>query len=88
MPAPDPVTDLEIESPPGSPLATLSWDHNGADLDRFQVLSRPDDVSPWSSLLIAPKVDFGAGPYSLEVVSTSSTRWAVRALSVDGEVST
>jgi hypothetical protein len=84
---PAPVTDLEITAEDDSPLATLAWDHDGIDADRFQLLNRPDADSPWSSILIAPVGDFGAGPYTASVVTTTGSLWAVRVLSASGEVS-
>jgi hypothetical protein len=72
----------------GDPTINLDWAHDGVDLDRFEVLYRLVGGTTWTSLLLAPKADFGAGPYSLTTASRPNVQWAVRAVAADGSVST
>lgn len=73
----------------GSPLMGLEWDHDGIDLDRFELLYRKAGSSdPWTRYVIAPAATFGPGPYAASVVSTQDLEWVVRALSATGVPST
>ncbi len=89
MAAPNPPTALTItQVQSGSAAVTLSWSHDGTGpLDRFEVLSKSDTDTIWTSVKLAPKADFGTGPYSLTTASPEGMRWAVRALNAAGEVS-
>lgn len=90
MPPPAAPTGFDlVQSTPGKPLITLSWSHAApADVDRFEVLRRDPIASAWESVVLAPKSDFGPGPYSFTVASPEGYQWAVRALNAAGEVST
>lgn len=88
MPAPAAPTSLTAtQARPGDPQITLSWSHTGIDLDRFEVLRKLSGETVWTSYLLAPKADFGAGPYSIKVAAPIGSSWAVRALNAAGEVS-
>lgn len=89
MPAPPAPTNLQLAATAdGDPTVTLTWAHTGVDLDRFEVLRRKVGDAIWESHVLAPKAQFGAGPYSLVVASAPTTQWAVRAIAADGSVST
>jgi hypothetical protein len=89
MPAPAAPTNLTATQPnAGDPTITLAWSHGGTDLDRFEVLRKLSGETTWTSYLLAPKADFGAGPYSIKVPAPVGSSWAVRALNAAGEVST
>lgn len=82
MPDPNPVTDLAI-SQVGA-LATLTWDHDGANLDRFQVLYKRPGSDNYSNLGIAPEADYGTGPYEFITASGQGFRWKILALNTAG----
>lgn len=84
--APDDLTITQLDG--DTALAELEWTHDGIDLDRFEVLYKGPDDDVWTSETLAPEADFGAGPYTAEVPSGEDFEWAVRALEVDGTVST
>lgn len=89
MPAPAaPTSFTATQDTAGDPQTTLTWSHDGVDLDRFEVLRKLSGETVWSSYLLAPKADFGAGPYSIKVAAPVGSSWAVRALNASGEVST
>lgn len=86
---PSAPTDFTLTTTAGSPLVEAEWDHDGVDLDRFEILRRMADSSdPWERVILAPAGDFGAGPFSCTLVSTTATEFVVRALDADGVVST
>lgn len=88
MPAPAAPTGLTLTQPTaGDPQVTLAWSHTGTDLDRFEVLRKLAGETTWGSYLLAPRADFGAGPYSIKVAAPAGSIWAVRALNSAGEVS-
>lgn len=89
MPAPAAPTDFVLTTEAdGDPTVTASWNHDGVDLDRFEILRRPVGTTVWESLLMAPAGDFGPGPYELVLASRPGTEYVVRALNSVGEVST
>lgn len=88
MPAPSAPTAFSItQESDGSPLVTLAWSHTGTNLDRFEVLTRMSGDTTWKSLALAPKAEFGTGPYSYETTATTGQQFAVRAIASDGMVS-
>ena len=88
MPAPAAPTSFTLTpGSSGDPTVTLTWSHSGTDLDRFEILRRPISGTTWDSVVLAPKADFGTGPYSFVTASRPDTQWAVRALNAAGEVS-
>ncbi len=88
MPAPAAPTSLTITQPDANkPRLVLDWSHSGVDLDRFEVLFKRPEDTVWSSHMLAPKTDFGVGPYSVTVSSAEGYEWAVRALNAAGEPS-
>lgn len=86
MPAP-PTNLTATQTTAGDPQITLAWSHDGIDLDRFEILRKLSGETVWSSYLLAPKADFGAGPYSIKVAAPVGSSWAVRALNAAGDVS-
>lgn len=89
MPVPAaPTSFTATQTTAGDPQVTLAWSHTGTDLDRFEVLRKLSGETVWTSYLLAPKTDFGAGPYSIKVAAPVGSSWAVRALGAAGEVST
>lgn len=82
-----PPDDLAIAQLDEAALAELEWTHDGVDLDRFEVLSKGPDDDVWTSEILAPAGDFGAGPYTAEVPTGEDFDWVVRALEADGTVS-
>lgn len=86
MPTPAAATSFTLTPlTTGSAGVTLTWSHTGTDLDRFLVLYRPTSSSPYKKLVIAPKADFGAGPYSLVTATGEDFRWKVVAIGTGGE---
>lgn len=68
---------------PNSAAITLEWDHDGVDLDRFQLLYKKPGDDDYRNLLVAPAADFGAGPYSYDTASGQDFDWKVVALEAD-----
>lgn len=78
-------TNLTITEGSPGPIVTLAWEHGGAT-DRFELLyRRPGEA--WRSFMLAPKSDFGTGPYSYTTGTAEDLEWAVRAVDADGTVS-
>lgn len=86
MPAPAAPTDLTLTpDDPRSAIVTLGWDHTGTNLDRFQILYRKAGSSTFKNLIVAPKADFGTGPYEFTTVTGQGFRWKVVALNNIGQ---
>lgn len=86
MPAPGAPTDLTITPIiQNSGAITLDWDHTGTNLDRFQILFKRADADAYEKLVVAPKADFGAGPYTLDTATGMDFRWKVVALNSTGD---
>lgn len=69
-------------------VTTLTWNHDGADLAKFEVMAREGATGVWRSVVMAPKADFGTGPYLVLVGSLPGEQWTVRAVAPNGGVST
>lgn len=79
------VTDLTLtQNGTGDNLGTLSWDHDGVNLDRFMLGYKRDIDTEWTNLEPAVASTFGSGPYETEVPLTTSIEWRVVALEADG----
>ena len=81
----NPVTDLTLtQTTPGDSAGTLTWDHDGVDLDRFMLGFKRDVDTEWTNLEPVPAATFGAGPYEADVLLTPSIEWRVVAVEADG----
>lgn len=87
---PVPPENFTLTPTAGSPLVPATWTHPApATVDRFEILKRATGSSdPWERVILAPKADFGAGPYSYTLVTTVSTQFVVVALDAAGVRST
>lgn len=65
------------------PIGTLSWSHDGIDLDRFMVGYKVGTT--WRDLDPQPKASFGTGPYTFKVPLISGAAWRVLALNAAGD---
>lgn len=60
MTAPNAPTNLSVtQDAAGDPTTTLSFNHDGENLDRVEILRKLSGESVWSSYLLAPQGDFG-----------------------------